>query len=108
MQCHPSRRFELVATDVLEISPAKKRGNRKILVIGDLFARYIVMVAMENETAGTVARTLFERWVSIFGPPERLLSDRGPNFASDVLATLCELVGTKNVFTTSYHPQTNG
>jgi hypothetical protein len=56
MQYHPSRRFELVATDVLEMSPITKRGNRMIIVIGDLFTRYIVTVAMANETAGTVAR----------------------------------------------------
>jgi hypothetical protein len=54
-------------------------------------------VALPKETAATVARTFFE-----------LLSDKGPNFAGDVIARLCELVGTKKIFTTSYHPQTSG
>jgi Integrase core domain len=105
---HPTRRFELVATDVLEMTPPTVRGHKKVLVIGDMFTRYIVAVAIKNDTADTVARMLLTRWLAIFGPPERLLSDRGPNFAGDVIARLCELVGTKKGFTTSYHPQTNG
>jgi hypothetical protein len=43
----------------------------------------------------------------VFGPPEQLLTDFGPNFASGVIAEMCRLIGTKKVFTFAYHPQTN-
>ena len=31
---HPSRRFEIVAVDILQISPKSRNGNKKVVVIG--------------------------------------------------------------------------
>jgi hypothetical protein len=75
-----------VAMNVLEMSPATKRGNRKVLVIGDMFSRYVVAMPISDESADTVAQVFFDRWVSVPGPPEQLLTDLGPNFASGVIA----------------------
>ena len=47
-------------------------------------------------------------WVFKYGPPRTLLSDNGPQFASKFFQAVCLQLGTKNVFTTAYHPQTNG
>jgi hypothetical protein len=100
--------FPMVAMDVLEMSPESKRGNRKVLDIGDMFSRYVVAVPISGESADTGARVFFDRWVSVFGPPEQLLTDLGPNFASGVIAEMCLLIGTIKVFTSAYHTQTNG
>jgi Integrase core domain len=105
---HPSRRFELVAVDVLEMTPVTPRGNRKVLVIGDMFTRFIMALAMPDEKAETVSRLPFDRWVTVFGPPEQLLSDQGRNFVGGVIEHLCKKVGTRKIFTSAYHPQTNG
>jgi transposase InsO family protein len=90
------------------MSPQTKRGKRKVLVTGDLYSRYLVAVPISDERADTVARVTFARWVSVFGPPEQLLTDLGPNFASGVISEMCRLIGTRKVFTSAYHPQTNG
>lgn len=103
-----SRRWELVAMDVLEISPASKRGNRKVLVIGDTFMRFCVAVPLKNELAETVARAVLNYWVLSFGPPEKLLSDRGKTFVGKVIKNMCEAIGTKKISTSPYHPQTDG
>jgi Integrase core domain len=92
---HPSRRFQMVAMDVLEMSPETKRGNRKVSVIGDMFSRYVVAVPISDKSDDTVARVFIDRWVSVFGPPEQLLTDLGPNFKSGVTAEMCRLIGTK-------------
>jgi hypothetical protein len=42
-----------------------------------------------------------------FGAPSCLVSDRGANFLSKMVAALCELFSVKRVHTSSYHPQTN-
>jgi transposase InsO family protein len=78
-----------------------------VLVIGDVFSRYVVAVPISKESADTVARVFFDRWASVFGPPEQLLTDLGPNFASGVIAEMCRLIGTNKVFTSAYHPQAN-
>ncbi len=77
---HPNRRWEIVAVDVLSVSPESAEGNRKILVIGDCFTRYMCAAPMKNEQATTIASTLLSEWILRFGPPENLLSDRGKPF----------------------------
>jgi hypothetical protein len=58
---HPSRRFQVVAMDVLEMSPETKRENRKVLVIGDTFLRYVEAVPISDKSADMVARVFFDR-----------------------------------------------
>ena len=42
------------------------------------------------------------------GVPEALLSDRGANLLSHLMRDVCELLGTKKLNTTAYHPQCDG
>ncbi|KAI5116048.1 hypothetical protein M0805_000565 [Coniferiporia weirii] len=43
-----------------------------------------------------------------FGLPRRIISDRGPQFTSQVFQTLCTRLGIKSKLSTAYHPQTDG
>jgi transposase InsO family protein len=47
-------------------------------------------------------------WVSRFGIPEQVTSDRGRQFFSSVWDALTRQLGVKMHFTTPYHPQSNG
>ena len=40
--------------------------------------------------------------------PKRLLSDRGPNFLSELMQEVYKLLGTTKVNTSGYHPQYDG
>jgi Integrase zinc binding domain len=91
---HPSRRFEFVTVDILEVSPRSRDGNRKVIVMGDMFTRFMMAVPVCDETAATVASTFLDRWILLFGPPEKL-SDRGKVFLGDVIRRICGKVGTK-------------
>ena len=105
---HPLRRFQVVAVDILEISPSSKNGNNKVVVIGDLFSRLVYAKPVKDEKASTVAKVILDEWFLRYGPPERLLSDRGITFLSRVVKNLCKMVGTRKIFTSPYHPQTDG
>jgi hypothetical protein len=50
----------MVAIDVLVVSPETKRGDQKVLVIGDIFSRYVVAVPISEESADTMARVFFD------------------------------------------------
>lgn len=102
------RRGEIVAIDVLTISPASSKGHRKIVVMADAFTRWCVAMALKDESARTVADALYAGWICVFGPPEKLLSDRGKTFTGEVIAKLCAKLGVKKIFTTPYHPQCDG
>ena len=41
MTWHPLRRFQVVAIDVMEVSPKSRNGCIKVAVMGDLFIRYV-------------------------------------------------------------------
>ena len=43
-----------------------------------------------------------------FGLPDKIISDRGPQFASKVFIELLKLLGIKSALSTAYHPQIDG
>jgi hypothetical protein len=108
VQHHPQSRFQVVGIDIMEIYPTSRQGSKKVIVIGDLFPRYVVAVAVADESAKTVAGVLFERWVAIFGPPEAPLSERGRGFCEKVMSKLCDRMGTGRLLTSAYNLQSNG
>jgi hypothetical protein len=57
---HPKARFETIAVDVLEISPTSATGMKKVVVIGDVFSRFMMAIAVPAETAAAIAEVLFE------------------------------------------------
>ena len=63
---------------------------------------------MEDATTETCARALIRHWISRFGVPDTIQSDRGPQFTSKLWAALNKLVGISASTTTAYHPQANG
>ena len=56
----------------------------------------------------TVAKFLWQGYISIFGALAKLLSDWGANFESNIISELYELMGIQKARTLPYHPQTNG
>jgi transposase InsO family protein len=92
----------------VEISPKATTGELKALVMGDMLCRLVLVVPIPDEKATTVARVLLDRCIRLFGPPERLLTDSGPNFASGVIKELCRLGGVKKIITSPWHPKTDG
>ena len=104
---HP---LHLVHVDYLTIKEgeADLKKNNNILIITDHFTRFAQAIVTQTQTAQTVANVLWQRFFSILGLPERLLTDQGTNFDCRLIKELCQLAGTKKIRTTAYHPQTNG
>ena len=80
---------------------------KNVLVVVDHFTRYIQAYVTKNHMARTTARVLYNNFFSIFGFPQKLLSDQGTEFTGDVIATMCKLLGIEKIRTTPYHPQIN-
>ena len=78
------------------------------LVFQDHFKKHILAYVTPNQTTKTIAKLLYQGYISIFGALARLLSDRGANFMSSVIDKMCKILGMKKLQTMLYHPQTNG
>ena len=85
-----------------------RRGNKFLLVITDRFSKLVRTIPLRRITAMEIAKAFTHQWVFFYGPPLTLLSDNGPQFAAKLFIDICRIIGTKNRFTTTYHPQCNG
>ena len=72
------------------------------------FTKHVLAYVTPDQTTKTVAKFLYQGYISIFGALARLLSDRGANFMSSVIDEMCKILGVKKLWTMPYHPQTNG
>jgi len=111
----PAGRFEAVHIDIVGPLPAARQfennftsNYRYLLTCVDRATRWIEAVPLVEITASTVAVAFLETWVSRFGVPLHVLTDRGAQFESELFKKLASLTGFDRLRTTSYHPQTNG
>jgi Integrase core domain len=69
---------------------------------------WVEAIPVADTTAAGCAEALVGGWIARFGVPAILTSDRGPQFASEMWAQLCNTLGIVHKQTTAYHPQANG
>jgi transposase InsO family protein len=74
----------------------------------DRSTRWAEAIPLPSTTTDSCATALVRGWVSRFGVPARITSDRGPQFGGAVWAAFCKQIGIKHVMMTAYHPQSNG
>ena len=101
---HP---LELVHLDYLCLEPWKGL-EENVLVITDHFTRYTQAYVTRTQTAQTMVKTLWDKFIVHYGLPEKILTDQGQNFESQLVADFCELMGVQKIQTSPYHLQTNG
>ena len=92
--------------NMLELNQLPRVAN--ILVFQDHFTKHILEYVTPDQTAKTIAKFLYGGYISIFGAPARLLSDRGTSFTSSIIEELCKILGVERLQTMPYHPQMNG
>ena len=98
--------FQRIVMDVAGPLPRSRSGNRYILVVCDYATRYPEAFALKSVDAENVAEALMTMFSRV-GVPKEILTDRGTNFTSKLLAELYRLLQVKAVRTSPYHPQTD-
>ncbi|XP_066947151.1 uncharacterized protein [Macrobrachium rosenbergii] len=63
---------------------------------------------MEEATSSVCAGARLSSWISRFGVPDEITTDRGPAFLSELWTALARLMGTTHHSTTAYNPAANG
>lgn len=103
----PSDRFRHIHIDIVGPLPPS-RGYKYCLTIIDRFSRWSEAIPVTTISAETIAKHIYEQWMTRYGVPERITTDQGRQFESDMFKRLTQLTGTKHWRTTAYHPAANG
>ena len=98
---HP---LDIVHLDYLTILSRTGSVDVNILVITDHFTRYAQALITSSQTARVTAQVLWERFVIHCGLPERLSSDKGHQFETELVQELCRLARVNKLRTIPYHP----
>jgi hypothetical protein len=104
----PNEVFQIIGMDWWGPTQTSIAGNRYVLVITDRLSNYVIARASPTNTAQDTARILMEELILIHGPPDKIITDQGLHFKNELLQAISILIGSKHVFSTTYHPQTNG
>ncbi|KAL4009395.1 hypothetical protein ACER0C_003247 [Sarotherodon galilaeus] len=86
----------------------KRRGRVKTGTNADHFTKLAHAFPCTNQTAKQVAKKLWDHVFCVYGFPERIHSDQGADFESELLAELLKFSGVSKSHTTAYHPMGNG
>nr|CAX83701.1 pol polyprotei [Schistosoma japonicum] len=103
----PDARFAHVHIDLVGPLP-RSNGFTYLFTCIDKFTRFPIAVPITNITAETVAKAFMQNWVTIFGTPITIATDRGAQFESELFNNLAKLLGSNRIRCTAYHPQADG
>ena len=103
----PHRRFDHIHVDLVGPLPPSD-GFTHLLTIVDRFSRWPEAVPLNDISTVACARALIYHWISRFGIPMDMSSDRGSQFTSQLWSSVAKLLGITLHHTTTYHPQANG
>ena len=110
----PSARFHTVHIDIVRPLPPAKSPNssyispyRYILTCIDHTTRWVEAQLINEITASSVAEAFINTWVTRWGAPLHVITDRGRQFESELFSEIAKIIGFYRLRTTAY-PKCNG
>lgn len=101
----PTATWDLLAIDFN--GPYARHGGVHIMLIVDLYSRYVLTAVMTTTDSKAVERVL-EAIFSRYGYPKALKMDNGPPFQSEAFSRYLQGHGIEEMHSTPLYPQQNG
>ena len=100
--------WQIISVDLITELP-QSHGYDSILVAVDHLSKQAHFIATTSDITSLGVARLFRDGVwKLHGLPKEVISDRGPQFVSNFMRRLSEILGIKVAASTAYHPQTDG
>jgi len=103
----PNAPMQFVSLDIAYL-PKDSHGYQYLLLIGDVFSKYIHAIPLKDQTAKTVSDAFLTNWVYVHGTPYFLLTDQGSNVDGSIMKDICNSLGIEKRRSSAYHSPGNG
>ena len=105
----PQHAFEELTWDLITHLPKTKAGHDAIVVWVDRLSKMVHFAPTTTTvTAEGLAKLFLQHVWRLHGVPLRMVSDRDPRITSEYMRLVFKMLGTKQSFSTAFHPQTDG
>lgn len=95
-----------LSIDTVVSQTRTKKGNSNVVVVQDLYTKYIELFPIRHRTGKLIAKvldTVFDRW----GTPRSIISDNGLEYVNKDVKALLLARGVDHITTPLGHPQAN-
>ena len=104
----PTKPFEKCALDIVGPLTETTNGNKYLLTFQDNLTKFSKAIPIANQEANTISKEFVTKIVLEYGLPDKILTDQGTNFMSEIFKNTCKLLKIEKIKTTAYHPESNG
>ena len=94
--------------DILGPFPETSNGNAYVLTMIDIFTRWLMAVPIHNHKSSTIGEAIYRHVVCEHGVPAAIHTDRGRDFISKGILTMCDRFGIRKITTSGHQPQAMG
>lgn len=104
---HNKGRMNTIHLDL--VGPLPNSGNFPyIFTMRDRNTGFLITAPIRSKVSEGIVRTFEQKFLSVFGLPDTVISDQGSEFNSSIFQSFCANLGITHKTTNPYHPQANG
>jgi hypothetical protein len=109
IKSHAHRPFQQVTMDFITDLPISNGFDSIFIVVDQGLSKGVILCPCNKtiNAEGTIKLYIDNVFIQ-YGLPDVIISDRGPQFASNVFNGIFDAIGVKHRMSTAYHPQTDG
>jgi phospholipid-translocating ATPase len=96
-----------IGCDTLTVTPTDDNGCKYIIVVVNLFSKFVALYPVQNHDAISLATALFQYYCT-YGICEKIVTDPGSDLTSEVIRHLHRFFGIRHVFSVVERHQSNG
>jgi len=104
----PKKPWTHILADFITKLPLAQEYD-SILVVVDWLTKIVHFIpTIEKMMAEGLARLFRDNMWKLYGLPESIISDQGPQFAAEIMQELNRMLGIESKLLMAFHPQTDG